>query len=343
MNYLSKNSALANGWEFTESDKIFAERIQPRLPEKLFDIHCHLLRVGDVDPVPEFIEAGPKKLGLEEWRRHVGFQVGNSRLDGALFTPMPSKNGDREAANKFVISEIENRPGFYANILIGPDSNHSQIEAYFNNNNIVGFKPYHLYADRQKTFTSDIKDFIPEWVWELADERKLLILLHMVKDTALADKTNQRYLIKHCEKYSESKLVLAHAARGFHPMNTKTGIHSLSGLENVWFDSSAICESDALISILQEFGPRRLMWGSDFPVSSQRGRCVSLGTGFVWITTDQVEWNDRAFFGEPVQVGFESINALLNAGELTGLEKKDFIDIFHDNAQRLLDINENSR
>ena len=68
------------------------------------------------------------------------------------------------------------------------------------------------------------------------------------------------------------KLILAHAARGFYAPNTVKAIGGLRGLENVWFDSSAVCETAALRAILMEFGPGRLIYGSDFPVSQTRDR-----------------------------------------------------------------------
>ncbi len=296
----------------------------------------HLCRASDVRPLPEIIASGPEELNLQVWHKHVGFQVGGSQLCGALCTPMPSRNGDIDAANTYVMSQVEDQEDFYANILVSPDYPRERVEAHIESNKVVGFKPYHCYAGNGDTGNCGIEEWLPEWVWALADDRGLLILLHIVKDAALADKNNQKYIREHCEEYPNAKLILAHAARGFHVSNTVNGIASLHGLENAWFDTSAVCEAEAIAAILGEFGPRRLLWGSDFPISSQRGRCVSLGTGFVWITTDQVEWNDVAFFGEPVQVGLESINALFNASDQIGLNEDDLLDVFCNNARRLL-------
>ncbi len=200
---------------------------------------------------------------------------------------------------------------------------------------IVGFKVYHLLAQGADTFQCSPSEYIPDWVWQLADARGLLILLHMVRDGALADRVNQQYIRRCCQRYPRAKLVLAHAARGFHAPNTARGVASLRGLTNVWFDTAAVCEADPIAAILDEFGPRRVLWGSDFPVSQQRGRCVTLGTGFAWITTDQVDWNARAFFGQPVLVGLESARAVLDATDRLGLDAGDLRDLFHDNAARL--------
>ena len=200
---------------------------------------------------------------------------------------------------------------------------------------IVGFKVYHLLAQQADTLQCGPSDYIPDWAWKLADDRGLILLLHLVRDGALADRVNQRYICRHCERFPRAKLLLAHAARGFHAPNTAKGLASLRGLTNLWFDTSGICEADPIAAILDEFGPRRVLWGSDFPVSQQRGRCVTLGTGFAWITTDQVDWNDEAFFGQPLLVGLESTKAALDAADRLALAAADRQDIFHDNAARL--------
>jgi glutamate-1-semialdehyde 2,1-aminomutase len=143
-----------------------------------------------------------------------------------------------------------------------------------------------------------------------------------------------------CRRYPGARVILAHAGRGFHAPNTWRGIDALRDLDNVWFDSSGICEASALNAILAALGPRRLLWGSDFPVSQQRGRCVTLGTGFAWVTTDQVEWPppEGAFFGDPIAVGLESLRALLDAADQAGLDAAERDDIFCDNARRLLGL-----
>ena len=80
---------------------------------------------------------------------------------------------------------------------------------------IAGFKPYHFSSKCLPSADSGISEFLPEWVWELADKEKLVITLHIVRKKALSDPENQRQIKSMCLKYSEARLVLAHAGRGF--------------------------------------------------------------------------------------------------------------------------------
>ena len=155
------------------------------------------------------------------------------------------------------------QPGSRALMLIHPKDDPSSVEAEVEASGFVGFKVYHVYADRQDTFNAECHEFLPDWAWEIANRRSLAIMLHIVRSRALADPSNQQAIRAHCLKYPGARLILAHAARGFCAAHTVEGIASLRGIENVYFDTSAICEPPAYEAILREFGPRRLLFGTD--------------------------------------------------------------------------------
>ena len=329
-----------HGWHQTDADRSLLAELVGRLPERIADAHAHIYRTAHLDPVPDFIEPGPADSGIEEWRAHVGTIVGGAeRLDGALILPYPNRSSDTAEVNRFVVEATRGHEGIRAALLATPECDPDGIDALAEPA-IGGFKVYWCYAtgpgDPQQAAPSR---FLPEWVWQQAHERGWFITLHLMRDAALADPVNQREVREHCERYPNARLVLAHAARGFYAPNTVAGIGSLSGLENVWFDTSAICEPEALVAILREFGPRRLLFGTDYPISHQRGRPISLGTNFAWVVTDRVERWD--FPDEtPAQVGIEGIRAVLTAADLMNLDERDLADIFHDNTMRLLGFQE---
>ena len=326
-------------WRLSDDDARFLELLGT-LPKRFFDIHMHVGCPDHVDPLPSFLDDPPKLFDLETWSDCLGTILGTERLSGALLTPYPSQKGDVGKANQFVIDSLSSplKGLFRTTFLVSPHSNRCEVESLIETNKkVVGFKPYHLLARGSSTFESDIDEFIPEWSWKLADELGLLFILHLVKKHALSDKDNLRYIIEHCSKYPNAKLILAHAARGFNPNNTLKALPKLTGLNNVWFDSSAICESEALAAIIEHFGCEKLMWGSDFPISFIRGRCVSIGTGFAWITTtDNPSLTGEVLCGNPVQVGLESLRALLNACGMKPLSLDETDRIFHSNASSLL-------
>jgi glutamate-1-semialdehyde 2,1-aminomutase len=169
----------------------------------------------------------------------------------------------------------------------------------------------------------------------VAHEEGLSITLHMVRPRAMADPSNQEVIRRYAERYPKARFILAHAARGFNPHHTVMGIGALAGLKNVWCDTAVVTECGALEAIVQTLGVDRLLYGSDFPVSHMRGRCVALGDSFLWLTAENTDF--RAGYGdvEPTLVGIESLRALKLACLNLGLSDSQVEAIFFGNAAEL--------
>ena len=330
---------MVENWTFTDLDAQVARELQDLLPARIFDAHTHIYRRADLNlEGPGLFAEGPPEVDIALWREHSQRLLGESRLEGGLFLGMPTVGCDRERVNAHLLAQVQTEPNSRAAVLVAPDDTPQQIEAYLEHPQVVGFKPYHVFSHEQPTFQASIPSYLPEWVWELAHAHGLTITLHMVKDRALADADNQRHIREMCRKYPHARLILAHAARGFHAPNTAQGLPAIRGLDNVWFDVAAICESAPIVAILHEFGPRRILWGTDFPVSEVRGRAVTVGDGFVWLQPDTVNWDKVSPECHPILIGLESLRAMLKAAAEFGLSREDVQDIFCDNAWRLLGL-----
>lgn len=330
-------------WTYGSIDRKTAQELVGFLPESVFDIHAHLYRLSDLDvPAPGPLTEGPAEATVGVWRRHLAKQVKPAHLKGGLFCPFPPfpsrRPGRLQAANEFVVAQAASDRSSKFLALISSRMPPEQVERFLGHPQMAGFKPYHFYSLTKPTFRAAVEDYLPEWAWKTADRRGLIIMLHLVRDLALADPGNQRQIVEMCSRYPGARLILAHAARGFHARNTINGLPALRGLGNVWFDTSGICEPGALRAILQEFGPRRLLWGSDFPVSQIRGKCVSVGDGFAWLMLDTVAWDKLSPACHPTLVGLESLRAVREAAEECSLNESDLQDIFCDNARRLLGL-----
>lgn len=328
---------MLDNWTYSESDFKITRELTAFLPDRIFDAHAHLYRVVHLNlPQFSFLTTGPQEATIKVWREHVGRQVGQSRLQGALFSVLPLLHpSDIDKENEFLLTQLNGQPNSRGLLVISPESSPVRIAEYLKNPCFVGFKPYHVFSNEKPTFQASLAGYLPEWVWEMANEQGLVILLHL-KEPALSAPDNQREIREKCQKYPKAKLILAHAARGFHASNTLKGIAALKGLQNVWFDTAAICESALLKAILYEFGPRKLLWGSDFPTSEIRGRCVTLGDGFAWLETETVNWDRLSPACQPVLVGLESLRAIKEMADDFCLNEQDLQDIFCDNALRLL-------
>ncbi len=327
--------------KYSDHDReLFNRFLRGFVPPRSFDAHAHLYDLrhicshaqeSDFQGSAE-IDHGVLVHAMSQW-------MGDAVVREGLYFPFPVRQLDCFAANEFLGKALAGAPGCKGLMVIRPTDDPDLVESQLNRHGFVGFKVYHVFSARADTFYSEQGEFLPEWAWEMAERRGLAIMMHMVLSHALADPKNQIYIREHCLRYPHAKLILAHAARGFNARHTVDSIDSLKGLDNVWFDTSAVCEAAAFEAILQTFGTTRLMYGSDFPVSEMRGRAIAVGDGFYWLYDFNSQW-EGWLHAQPELVGIESLLALQQACRTMKLVDRDVENIFGLNARQMLESNQ---
>jgi glutamate-1-semialdehyde 2,1-aminomutase len=331
-------------WRQNEADQAFFERyLADFLPDRIFDAHAHLFAHAHFPdgPPPEFADT-PPRLGLDAYRQYMEWIHPGGRTQGGLFFGLIFQEG-RAANNDFVRAEVsapagddDFRRNSFGQWVMAPTDDAEAIRTGVAGEKMVGLKCYHVLADVDgPTFEAPIEAYLPEEQVQIAHEEGLSITLHMVRDRALADPLNQATIRRYCERYPNMRLILAHAARGFNPWHTIEGIHSLAGLKNVWFDTAAVTEAGAFEAIVEVMGHERLLYGSDFPVSHLRGRCVAIGDSFHWFYAEEMDLDEKHTRLQPVLIGLESLRALRLAALRLKLSKQQIEDIFFWNAMNL--------
>ena len=315
-----------------DHDSTFFDReLAGFLPPQLFDAHCHLWHD------PRFVAPGPAMpdvAGFEQYRVLTRILHGN-REPAGLFIPFPHPDVDTLAASRWIAQEIAGRANCRGLFLVKPTDDPEQVREQARGLGLCGLKCYHVYAPGPDTMRAEIPAYLPEPLVRVAHQEGWVITLHMVKDRAVADSSNQYWIRRYCEKYPDMKLILAHSARGFQPVHNLEGLPALTDLPNLYFDTSANCEPVAHEAVLRYFGAQRLLYGSDFHVSHFRGRNVGAGDGFVWLYGDDAVWNT----GHPPMtaplVGHEHLRSLKQACWSARLSDSDVQDVFWNNAARL--------
>jgi len=327
-------------WIVTDLDReLFDRELASFVPPKIFDAHAHWYRADHFPPdaPPPLIKSGPPVAGSAEFDEAIGQLIPNRRMEG-LFFPYPHAQVDVNGANDFLHQQLLLRPDSRGQMLVTPDQDPDFIRQTVRHCGFVGLKCYHVFLPRRPTFESLVEEYLPEEQVRIAHEEGLSITLHMVRARALADSANQATIRRYCLQYPNMRLILAHAARGFNPHHTIEGIHSLRGLANVWFDTSAVTDSGAVEAIIHTLGHERILYGSDFPVSHLRGRCVALGDSFFWISASNTDLNVP--YGELnlSLIGLESLRMLKLAAMSTQLSDGQVEDIFSGNATKLFGL-----
>lgn len=332
----------------SEKDVAFFSRFASDfVPPGSFDAHSHLFDPRFTGGAgAQLVPRGETSVSRRAYDRMVGAWMGDRVPSGGLFFPWPVAGSDVAAQNRFLEEQIRDDPSSRGLLLVTPADDPAAVEEILAAGHGIwrGFKVYHVFAQRSpekpevvSTFHADCEDFIPEWLWEIANARELVILLHLVRPRALADHGNQRYIQDRCLRFPKASLVLAHAGRGFNSRHTVEGVGELRGLDNIFFDSSAVCESAALEAVVRQFGPTRLFFGLDHPVSSLRGRCVGIEDGFFWTNEAPIDWHAQSF-AAPTLVGVESILALKQACRTMHMNSRDIELIFGGAARQLLGL-----
>ena len=330
-------------WHFTEADQKILERtILPFLPDTIFDAHAHLFSHEHFPGgVPDGYANTPSYLDLNEYRKYIEWLHPGKRTTVGLFFGL-AFNGDRQANNEFVAKEVGQAPDDFkalGQMIISPDMTATFIQGQVERFGFVGLKPYHTMAAVEgPTWHAPIEAYLPEEHVELAHDLGISITLHMVRDRALADPVNQKTICYYCQTYPNMRLILAHAARGFNPWHTFEGIESLRGLDNVWFDTSAVTEAGSFEAIIETMGFEHLLYGTDFHVSHMRGRCVAIGDSFHWFYAHEMNVDEKHSRLEPVLIGLESLRSLGLAFHRLKLSDTQIQAIFYDNAATLFSI-----
>jgi glutamate-1-semialdehyde 2,1-aminomutase len=322
------------------SDSRLIDTLEDFLPANIFDIHAHLFH-------PKHCPSGKFPATFtasSQWDLKSHSSVMSRRLRKrtvhGLFFGYPSRLVDRDIANAWIASDIaKGGPGSNrALALASPDDDPKTIKELVTRQKFAGLKPYHVYANLPDTMQAKIEDFAPDWMWEICHDIRGILMLHIVRDRAIADKKNITSLKRLCRKYPRCQLVLAHIARSFNYRHAREGLEAIMELPNVVVDTALVTEPEAIRFALQTLGPERVLYGSDFPFSELRGKCTSVGDGFAWIYADDLSPTGISKVGEFTLLGIESLFCLREACESSGSSRQEVAAVFLHNAERLLGL-----
>ncbi len=328
---------------YNEHDFEAIKTLKNFLPDKIFDAHAHLF---NTDFTPSLLASAGHKLNLnlEKYVEEMSPVLCNPkklRLNIIGYpdaTGKPDYNDNIEKSDKFLVGELNKDTDNVGEILVTPTDTVDTLEKRIAlHPNIRGLKCYHSFAPKSQTFQCDIGEYLPDCAWEVANKHKLVITLHMVKNLALADESNQKYIVEKAKKYPDATLILAHSARAFAGWTAIENVDKIAHLENVWFDFAAVCESPSMLQIIKKAGLGRCMWGSDYMVCRARGKAISLADSFYWIYQNDLDNFSSKTTLNSWLIATENLMATRQACILADLKESQIEDLFYNNAVRLFE------
>lgn len=320
-----------------EDREFFESELSQFLPDRIFDAHCHLWHQN------HFKASGgvPPTVGFECYENLMQ-EVHHGKCNSGLLIGWPCRRDKVILANKWIEQQyakaVNSDFNYRGLFLVRPDDEPEWVRQEVKRMGFCGLKCYHTLINDKCSWEAKISDYLPEPIVKIANQENWIITLHIVRSQGVADANNIYWIRYYCQKYPYINLILAHSARGLQPSHNLKGLPELTGLDNLYFDTSANCEPIAHQAILRIMGHNKLLYGTDFPASHLRGRSVAVADSFLWLNENSPVWKEKHTNIKPVLLGLEHLRSLKWACWSEKLTDSQVEDIFWNNAARLFNL-----
>jgi len=332
--------------------EFYAERLKDFLPARIVDVHTHVWTgdaAGDATAASRVVswpglvaDRNPVEHLVETYRRVL---PGKSVSAWVFGSPSDLKTVD--AMNVYA-SGAAAPHGLTALALVRPDWSAEVLEQKLDEGHFVGVKPYLTFADAKiKADEIGIFDFLPAHQWEALNRRQSIVILHIPRAGRLRDPKNLADLRRIDAEHPDAQVVVAHVGRAYCDEDVGGAMEVLSATRNLRFDISANTNANVFGRLIDTVGPKRIVFGSDLPITRMRMRRITENGVYVNIVP-------RGLYGDVSgdvhmrEAGgpeadrltfflYEEIDAFRRAAEACGLTRDDVEDVFCRNAERMLE------
>lgn len=322
----------------------YKEEVAPILPPQVLDFHAHIWTRAQWKKVPWEENAPGSKYMVTQ----TDYSTDELLADGRNIFPdcaynavcfgYPTPAAEIELTNNYVALAGHKR-NLFPLMLVGRDMmSREKIEQRILNDGFLGYKVLINWYGNDYGNVS-IEDMIGPVEMELANEYRLIVLLHVPREGRLADPEVQAGVQSLSKNYPHSQIVLAHCGRCYLPDQMKKAINVVKDLENVYLDTSMVMDPLVLQMVFETIDSKRVLFGTDFPVARMRGRRVYVMDHWVDVVSGDYPPSAYRVEAKDIQATFmvyEIILAIRRAAERVGLSQDQLRAIFHNNGMVLL-------
>ncbi len=321
---------------YTEDDLfVYENEIRPWLPEKLFDAHVHCIDNANHPRIEEEMPMAARDplLGnvdlayIRQWWQAL---FPDAVVRGLLLG-FPSRSANWRAENDFVAGCAQGTDCLFS-LLVHPTMSPEELESGVRKYRPAGLKPYLVFVDLDDPNEARITDMLPEPLLNVANRHGLAVTLHVAKPRGMADAENLSDIARLVKDYPRVQFILAHCGRCFIAPNMEAALEKLPVAENLWLDTSAVCDTGVFLHLFRDYDKTRLLFGTDLVTATGfRGTYTRLGMSWHPCTADTV-WGlpPRATFA-----AYENLAALCRALRFCGWKEEDRCGLFFRNAETL--------
>jgi len=322
----------------------YNNEIAPVLPPEVLDFHTHTWTSEHRKLDPH--ECGApgaryvvteKEYGVERLRADLRMMFPDRPASAVCFgNPTPS--ADLEKTNNYLAraGEID---GLFPLMIAGRDFlPRPELERAVVEGGFFGYKVFlNWFGNDYGDVTID--EMIGPTEMALAEERSLIVLLHVPRSGRLADPVVQEGVRALAKEYPNAGIVLAHCGRCYLPDEMRAAIGAVADLENVYLDTAMVMDPTVLQIALEGVGPRRVLFATDLPVAAMRGRRVYVRDHWVDVVLEGYPTCEYRVASDGIRATFmvyEIVLAIRRAAEMLGLGTEETGAVFRDNGISLL-------
>ena len=317
---------------------IWEEELADFVPETLYDAHTHVYDIrADTDETSGVWAAWP----VADWDRldHADAVLFPGRKVHRICFGNPLQGGDVATANAFTAAQTAGDTASAGLMLVRPEMTPETLTAQAQKYGLVGLKPYRTHSITGDAVTCRITDYLPEGQIDAANERHMMVMLHLSKPQAIADADNLNDLERLANRYGHIQWVLAHCARSYYDRPLLKAAERLKQIPNLWYEISSVCDADAMDALLSIAGPDRVMYGSDdIPVGVTRGKYITFGHAWASLEEGNHQFNLSHCDERMTFVRYESLRAFRRAVCRHGYGPQEIGKLFFGNARQLVDL-----
>jgi Amidohydrolase len=323
----------------------YRAEVKPVLPPAVLDFHAHLWSRSHWRQAPsEDGSPGGRYMVVEMEYPLESLQADARRIFPeneyrAVCFGMPTPQADIGKSNRY-LAEAGGGGWVYPLMLAGKGlASGEELEQALATRAYGGYKVFlNWFGDDYGERT--ISDMLGPVEMEPAERMRLIVLLHVPRAGRLADPAIQEGVRALARGYPNAQIVLAHCGRCYLPDEMKRAVGSLKGLANVWLDTAMVMDPTVLEIVMEELGPDRLLFATDFPVAAMRGRRVYVLDHWVDLVLPGPAPSAYRIASEDIRASFmvyEIVLAIRRAAERVKISERELQAIFHDNGRRLLE------
>ena len=335
--------------------RFYREKLEGFLPDRIIDVHTHVwlksfrktpptgravtwpLRVAEQDPVEDLIET-------------YRLLFPDKSAKPLMFSFVESHEDDFESANAYV-SRAAREHDFAALVFASPQWSGRRLEQEVLKGGFLGAKVYltlspaEIPADQIRVF-----DFLPHEQLGVLNEHGWIVMLHIPRSARLRDPVNLADMLEIDRRYPKAKVIIAHVGRAYCPEDVGDSLAVLRQTKHLLFDISANTNAAVFEQLIRTVGPRRILFGSDLPITRMRMRRICEQGNYVNLVPKGLygdvsgDKHMRQIDGEQADALsfflYEEIDAFRRAAQATGLAPADVEDVFYRNATRLIEPSE---